>query len=87
MPLSKSATTQAMPGTARLTSATGLRSATARRSSSGNRDALSTNPSTARASRRTIAPSWAAFSWVSPSISVSPAAAAARSAPLMMPAK
>ncbi len=64
-----------------------MREAAACRSSSERREALSTNPSTARPSRRTMAASCCGFSWVSPSRRVSPAAAAARSAPLMTPAK
>ena len=72
---------------ARLTSAIGLRSAAARSSSSVNREALITNPSTARSSRRTSSASAVGFSAVSPSTSVRPAAAAARSAPLITPEK
>ena len=86
-PDSKSATTHASPGAARLTSTTGLCRAASVSISSGIREALSTKPSTAGPRRRTSCCSWPAFSWVSPRTRVRPAADAARSAPLITPAK
>ena len=54
---------------------------------SGIREAISTKPSTAGPRRRTSCSSWAGFSWASASTRVSDAWAAARSAPLITPAK